>query len=91
MKKPEECRFAIRVSDELIPENDGVWEVTGNRVCRTEREPDLRVSEKALGQLIAGAVSLSEALYREDTEVLGNREMLERVFIRKPILVEDHF
>lgn len=91
MKKPAGCRFVIRVTDEVIPENNGIWAVTGEGVVPTEKEPDLIVSEKALGQLASGAVSLPEALYREDTVVLGNREMLERVFVRKPILVEDHF
>ena len=91
MRKPEGCSFTVRVSDELIPENNGVWEVTRGGVRATDREPDLCVSEKALGQLVAGAVSLSEALLREDTTVAGNRETLERVFVRRPILVEDHF
>ena len=74
-----------------ITENNGTWKVTREGVAPTEEEPDLSVSERALGQLIAGAVSLREALCREDTIVYRNREMLERVFIRKPILVEDHF
>ena len=91
MRKPAGCRFVIRVSDGLIPENNGTWEVTEDDVFPTDAEPDIRLSEKALGQLVIGAVSLSEALYRDDTTVLKNREMLERVFIRKPILVEDHF
>ena len=91
MKKPEDCSFVIRISDELIPGNSGTWKVTREGAVRTEEAPDLSVSEKALGQLVSGAVSLEEAEYREDTEVHGNREMLERVFIRKPILVEDHF
>ena len=91
MRKPEGCSFVIRVSDELIPENNGTWKVSREGVVPTEEEPDLSVTEKALGQLIAGVVSLPEALYREDTVVYKNRDMLERVFIRKPILVEDHF
>ena len=91
MRKPAGCSFVIRVSDDLIAENNGAWKVTGDGVVPTEEEPDLSVSERALGQLVAGAVSLPEALCREDTVVYRNREMLERVFIRKPILVEDHF
>ena len=46
---------------------------------------------KRARQLVSGAVSLSEALYREDTVVIKTRETLDRVFVRKPILVEDHF
>ena len=65
--------------------------MTCEGVSPTEEEPDLTVSEKALGQLASGAVSLAEALCREDTAVAKNREVLERVFVRKPILVEDHF
>ncbi len=91
IKKPEGCSFVIRVNDELIPENNGIWQVTHDGVHPTTREPDLSVSEKALGQLVTGAVSLSEALYREDASVLNNRKLLESVFTRKPILVEDHY
>ena len=81
----------IRITDELIPENNGTWKVTSDAVSPTVEEPDLTVTEKALGQLVSGAVGLSEALYREDTVVIKNRETLDRVFVRKPILVEDHF
>ena len=91
IRKPEGCRFVSRISDELIPENNGTWQVTCDGVHPSDQEPDLSVSEKALGQLVTGAVSLGEALYREDTAVIRNREMLDRVFVRKPILVEDHY
>ena len=46
---------------------------------------------QALGQMAVGCVSFSEALYRPDVTVSGNLETLEKVFIRKPILVEEHF
>lgn len=91
IRKPEGCSFVIRISDEMIPENNGTWKVTAGGVSPTEEEPDLCVSERALGQLVCGAVSLAEAECQEDTAVQKNREMLEKVFIRKPILVEDHF
>lgn len=91
MRKPAGCAFVIRVTDELIPENNGTWKVTGEGAFATGEAPDLTVTVMALGQLVSGAVSLSEALYRGDTEVHGNRETLERVFIRRPILVEDHY
>lgn len=91
IKKPAGTSFVIRITDDLIPENNGTWKVTSDAVSPTEEEPDLTVTEKALGQLVSGAVSLSEALYREDTVVTKNRETLDRIFVRKPILVEDHF
>jgi hypothetical protein len=30
-------------------------------------------------------------MYRPDVTVSGNEAVLEKVFVRKPILVEDHF
>ena len=91
MKKPENCRFVIRVTDEIIPENNGTWEVTAEGVTPAGEDPDLCVTEKALGQLASGAAGLPEAELRGDTVVYRNRETLEKTFVRKPILVEEHF
>ncbi len=92
LRKPEDARFVIRVEgDALIPENNGVWEVADGQVTPAEAAPDLTVSIQALGQLAAGSVSLAEACYRPDVHVHGNGAVLERVFIRKPILIEEHF
>ena len=92
MKKPEDSRLIIRVEGDLqIPENNGTWAVRGNAAEPTGEAPDLTVSIQALGQMAVGCVSFSEALYRPDVTVSGNLETLEKVFIRKPILVEEHF
>ena len=92
IKKPDDSSFVIQVEgDEYIPENNGVWEVCGNSAELTEKAPDLTVSIQALGQLAAGSVSLAEAMYRPDVSVSGNEDILAKVFVRKPVLVEDHF
>ena len=92
MKKPENCSFMIRVQgDGQIRENNGTWEVSGTRVLPTDKAPDLTVSIQALGQMAAGCVSLAEAAYRQDVTIAGNADTLRNVFVRKPILVEDHF
>ena len=91
IRKPAGSRFVIRVTDGLIPENNGVWAVTAEGVAPAEEAPEIEVSECALGQLACGAVSLGEAELRGDTVVHGNRGVLEQIFVRKPILVEDHF
>ena len=92
MKKPDDSQFGIRVEgDAQIPENNGTWMVCGNSVEETDEAPDLTVSIQAFGQMAAGGVSLAEAMYRPDVTVSGNGVMLEKVFVRKPILVEDHF
>ena len=92
IKKPDDSPFVIRVEgDALIPENNGTWKVCGNSIEQTEEMPDLTVSIQAFGQMAVGAVSLAEAMYRPDVTVSGNEAVLEKVFVRKPILVEDHF
>ena len=92
MRKPESCAFTLRVEgDAQIPENNGTWEVQGNTVQAADREPDLTVSIQAIGQMAAGCVSLDEAMYRPDVSVHRNTETLRKVFVRKPILVEEHF
>ena len=92
IKKPDGSCFVIRVEgDEQIAENNGTWEVSGSGAEPTDKAPDLTVSVQALGQMAAGCVSLDEAKYRPDVTVAANEETLRKVFVRKPILVEDHF
>ena len=92
MKKPEGCRFVIRTEgDMFVPENNGAWAVSEKGVAPTDEAPDLTVSIQALGQLASGSVSLFEALHRPDVTLSGNEAALEKAFVRKPILVEDHF
>ena len=92
IKKPDDCRFVIRVEgDEYIAQNNGTWEVSGNSAVLTDKAPDLTVSVQAFGQMAAGCASLAEAVYRPDVTITGNEDVLAKVFIRKPILVEDHF
>ena len=92
IQKPDDSCFVIRIEgDSLIPENNGTWAVSGDSAVPSEEEPNLTVSIQAFGQLAAGSVSLSEALYRPDVTLSGNEEVLKRVFVRKPVLVEDHF
>ena len=90
--KPDDSRFVIRIEgDRQIPQNNGVWEVCGDSAVPTDQAPDLAVSIQAFSQLAAGCVSLSEALYRPDAALTGNETVLKKIFIRKPILVEEHF
>lgn len=92
IKKPDGSRFVIRVEgDEYIAENNGTWEVSENGAATTGREPDLTVSIQAFGQLAVGSVNLEEAAYRPDVALHGNEDVLAKVFVRKPVLVEDHF
>ena len=91
LEKPEGCAFTVKASDSMIPENNGTWLVRKDSVRRTEALPDLEVSVQALGQLACGSTNLAEAKLREDVRISGNEEILKKVFVRKPILVADHY
>ncbi len=91
LERPDGCAFTVKVTDPLIPDNNGAWMIRKDSVFRTEGQPDLDVSVQALGQLAVGSVSLAEAMLREDVRVYGNEETLNRVFVRKPILIADHY
>ena len=93
IRKPADCDFTIQVSDELIPENNGIWHVTTD-VAEEAGEgclPDIVVSERALAQMAVGGVNLDEAMLRPDVEINRKEEMLREVFREKKILVSEHF
>lgn len=93
IKKPVDCDFTIKVSDELIPENNGVWRVRADSVAIAEDVPvpDLVVSERAFAQMAIGCINLDEAMLRQDTLINAKEEMLRRVFVEKKIFVGEHF
>ncbi len=93
LKKPDGCEFTIEVLDEQIPENNGVWHVSGNKAEKTDAAADISVSVTALGAMALGYVALDTAEYRDDVKVYANREVLEKVFIEKPLYLNtaDHF
>ncbi len=91
MSKPEDESFIIRVSDDIIKENNGTWLVKGETATITDGQPDIIVSERALAQMAVGGIDLDEASLRNDVEIISNKSTLQKVFIRKKILVEEHF
>lgn len=92
IRKPEGTSFVISVyGDEQIQQNNGTWLVQGTTVTKTDKAPDLTLSHRALGQMVVGGISPDEAKYRSDVRIDGNRDVLNAVFVRKPIYVGDHF
>lgn len=89
--KPADAAFTILVNDSLITENQGTWRVSAGGVERTDAQPDIVVSERALGPLAVGAVTLDSAALRTDVEILGNAAVLSRVFYKKALHINDHF
>lgn len=105
IKKPSDCNFTIRISDEMIEENNRTYRVLPDRVelvgerfvaddesaAGVSPKADLEINVRALAQLAIGAVNLDEALLRPDVTVNAKEEMIRRVFIPKRIYVGEHF
>ena len=93
LKKPENASFTIEIIDEYIPENAGIWRVTGNSAEKCSAEPDLTVSAAALAPMLLGHIDLDAAELRDDVKVNNNRETLASIFTEKPLYLNpaDHF
>lgn len=95
MKHPESAAYSLFVRDEFLPENDGAYTVESNGgetiVRRAGIQPDLELSVQLFAQLACGSIDLRAALFRPDVRLHGNRETLERVFVRKPVWHPDHY
>ncbi|MBR4725598.1 MAG: GNAT family N-acetyltransferase [Lachnospiraceae bacterium] len=95
IRKPENCDFTVKVTDEIIEENNGTFRVLSDRVdvleCNETKKADLELDVRALGQMAVGAVNFDEALLRKDVTVNSNEELLRKVFVEKKILVTEEF
>ena len=84
--------FTIAVyGDKQILQNNGVWRVNAEGVAICSGMPDLEVSLHAFNQLICGALSFSQALYRCDVRVNANAVTLAEIFKSRPIFITDRF
>ena len=92
IKKPSGTDFTIKVTDEIIAENNRTFRVGNDS---TDEIPDgcadIELSVMALGQLAVGAINLDESMLRKDVTVNGNEDMLRNVFTEKKIFVGEHF
>ena len=92
IRKPADCDFTMRVSDEIIAENNVTIRVRADEVQTVSEElPDMVLNIRTLGQLALGCLNIDEAKLRKDVEISGNEEMLRRVFGEKKIFVSEHF
>ena len=90
--KPADCDFTIKVSDELISQNNATYRVQTDGVKASRKEKaDIELNERALAQLAVGCLNLDEAMLRKDVTVNAKEELLRRVFLEKKIFVGEHF
>ena len=96
-RHPEGVEYTVRVRDEALPENDGVFYVCcRDGVVSAEKLPDtagadLTADVRAMTQLLLGFLSLDEALYRPDVQAAANLQALRSVFIKRPVFLTEHF
>lgn len=90
--KPADCDFTIKISDELIRENNAVYRVSTDSVKSVKRaKADIGLDVHSLGQLAAGCLNIDEAMLRRDVTINSKEEMLRRVFAEKNIFVSEEF
>lgn len=97
MHYPEEAgQFTVEVSDGFLPENNRGYAISfadgqALSVEKTQEAPDLSVTIQRFSQLAVGFVELGQTEYLSDVTLHGNRDVLEKVFVRKPLFFTDHF
>ncbi len=90
--KPADCDFTVKVTDELIKENNKTFRVQAGKVSESRaKKADIELNIRALGQMAAGSVNFDEALLRPDVTLNSNEEMLRKVFREKHIFCGEHF
>ena len=92
IRKPDDCDLTIKVTDEIIAENNAVYRVKKDGVERTDEScADIELNVRPLGQLAVGCLTLDEAMLRKDVEVHAKEDMIRRLFVDKNIYVSEHF
>ncbi len=95
VKKPADCDFTVKVTDEIIEDNNRIYRVKADKVQKVAenraKKADVELDVRALGQMAIGAVNFDEALLRRDVTVNANEEMLRKVFVEKRTFCGEHF
>ena len=85
----EDGGFSIRVEDAFLPENTGVYQVSwANGTIRVEMgdvPADIEVAADTFCQLAVGLITPREAAFRPGTRLNGNRDLIDRVFIKRAV------
>ena len=92
----EEGSLVIKVTDDILPENNDTFELTfghdfDNRVERTSKSPDITLDVGNLAVLLGGARDTASLELTPDILLENPWAFYDRVFYRKPCQVLDLF
>ncbi len=88
---PEGADFTVSVSDDGIPQNNGVWRVRPGSCVRTDAPADLECDIRTLALIVLGTWDLASVSGRPDVRINSNEETLKKTFRRKPVFLNDTF
>ena len=98
IKVPEmKAKLNIRIFDDNIEHNNNIFtvDIESGRAAAQKAEsttlPDMECSIHALNQLVSGYAGLEQAKHRKDIKINSNYEIINKVFVKKPIHTQDHF
>jgi len=87
----------IKINDKNIKENNDIFAVDidmGTISVKANNSivsPDMECSIHALNQLVSGYAGIKDVLHRDDVKVTSKFDELNKLFIKKPIHLQDHF
>ena len=89
-------KYTLAVADALLPENSGVFQVTGGAAPAVERLPegspaDLSLDIGALTQLCLGFLSLDELLFKPGVVLNSNQDLLKKAFPKGAVFLNEFF
>ena len=94
MSQPgERGSYSLHITDSFLPDNTGTYRVTfaqgkTESVQKGEGPADLALTVETFCQLAVGLIGLEAALYREGTLLKSKRELLKKVFRKRPVLLD---
>jgi len=97
MKKPAESgKFTIKVDDDFFAPNTNTYDVSFEnektivKIIKTA-SPDIELSQRALTQAVLGVYDLNQITVKKDVQINNNIKTLEKVFIKKNIMIANYF
>lgn len=84
-------KFVISIKDEIIEENNGVFEVSDKKIEKTKKRAELELEIDALTQLFFGYTDIEELLFLEKAKIKDNEvlEKIKRCFVKKKNYIYD--